>query len=90
MEALADVMKTGKNGVFYGMDFGEVDALVAKFPIKKIANIGTNGLRYPLAHRIDSATNDEFDAYMQYHLATCEEPSIIGHSPNGLWIGKKY
>ncbi|MCL2375780.1 MAG: class I SAM-dependent methyltransferase [Defluviitaleaceae bacterium] len=90
MDTLAEVMKTGKSGVFYGMNFGEVDALVAKFPIEKIANIGTNGLRYPLAYRIDSATNDEFEAYMQYHLATCEEPSIIGHSPNGLWLGKKY
>ena len=86
---LAQVMKTGKNGPFYGMDFGEAEALAYKFPLEKIANIGTNGLRYPLADRINSATDDEFEAFMQYHLATCEEPSIIGHSPNGLWIGKK-
>ena len=89
MELLAQVMKTGKSGVFYGMDFGEVDALTSKFPLDKITDIGTNGLRYPLADRINSATDDEFEAYMRYHLATCEEPSIIGHSPNGLWIGKK-
>jgi len=89
VQSLAQVMKTGCNGVFYGMDFGEVNTLVGKFPLKKIADIGTNGLRYPLADIINSATEEEFDAYMEYHLATCEEPSIIGHSTNGLWIGRK-
>ncbi|MCL2573702.1 MAG: class I SAM-dependent methyltransferase [Defluviitaleaceae bacterium] len=86
---LIQVIKTGKSGVFYGMDFGEADALVTKFPLTKIVDIGTNGLRYPLADWINSADEDEFDAYMEYHLATCEQPSIIGHSPNALWIGKK-
>ena len=86
---LLQVMKTGRSGVFYGMDFGETEVLVSKFPLEKIANIGTIGLRYPLEDIINSASDDEFAAYMEYHLATCEEPSIIGHSPNGLWIGKK-
>ena len=86
---LLNVMKTGKSGVFYGMDFGEVAALTDKFPLEKIADIGTNGLRYPLADRLNAATDEEFVTYMEYHLATCEEPSIIGHSPNGLWIGRK-
>ena len=26
---------------------------------------------------------------VEYHLATCEQPSILGHSMHGLWIGKK-
>ena len=83
------VLKTGRHGVFYGMDFGEVEALVSKFRLNKIADIGANGLRYPLEDIINSDADDEFEAYMEYHLATCEEPSIIGRSPNCLWIGTK-
>lgn len=81
--------ETGKNLVFYGMDFGEAQALADKFPFEKIADVAVDGLCYPLAESFNAATDEEFAAYMDYHLATCEEPSISGYSIHGLWIGKK-
>ena len=84
-----EILKTGKLYVFYSMDFGEAQALAAKFPLEKIANVGVDGLIYPLAERLNTLTEEGFAAYMEYHLATCEQPSIIGHSDHGLWIGKK-
>jgi 2-polyprenyl-3-methyl-5-hydroxy-6-metoxy-1,4-benzoquinol methylase len=84
-----DVLKDGVNGEFYKMDFGEPDTLMSKFDVTKLTDVGIDGLRYPLADKINSADDDTFDAYMQYHFATCEEPSIIGHSMHGLWIGRK-
>jgi len=84
-----EVRETGKNRVFYGMDFGEAQALAKKFPLEKIADIAIDGLCYPLAERFNTATDEEFAAFMDYHLATCEEPSISGYSMHGLWIGKK-
>ena len=84
-----DVLKDGINGEFYTMDFGEPDKLMSGFNVTKLTNVGIDGLRYPLADKINSADDDMFDAYMRYHFATCEEPSIIGHSMHGLWIGRK-
>lgn len=84
-----EVLRTGKNGVFYGMDFGEPDMLVKKFPLEKITDVGVDGLIYLLRDRLNNVADEEFEAYMEYHFAACEQPSIIGHSMHGLWIGRK-
>ena len=83
------ILKTGINGVFYTMDFGEPQELVSGFPLQKITDASVDGLIYPLKTRLNEATDDEFAAYMEYHFATCEQPSINGHSMHGLWIGRK-
>ena len=83
------ILETGVNGVFYTMDFDEVQEIANKFPLKKITDAGVDGLVYPLKTRLNEATDDEFAAYMEYHFATCEQPSIKGHSMHGLWIGRK-
>ena len=83
------VLKTGINGMFYTMDFNEAQALSDKFPLEKITDVGVDGLIYPLKTRLNEATPEEFAAYMEYHLATCEQPSLLGHSMHGLWIGRK-
>ena len=86
---LANIFKTGNYGVFYLMDFGEAQKLADKFELEKIVEVGTNVLRYPLADWLNNADDADFEAYVAYHLATCEEPSILGNSPNCLWIGRK-
>ena len=83
------ILETGINGIFYTMGFNEPQELVCKFPLKKITDVGVDGLIYPLKTRLHEASSDEFSAYMEYHLATCEQPSIIGHSMHGLLIGEK-
>jgi ubiquinone/menaquinone biosynthesis C-methylase UbiE len=89
VEENENIMKTGNNGIFYGMDFGEVDKLTKRNDLEKITDIGTDGLIYPLYYELNSLTEGQFENYMKYHLATCEQPSIIGHSMHGLWIGRK-
>ncbi|MEG1257216.1 hypothetical protein [Clostridium sp.] len=33
--------------------------------------------------------NDEdFDKWMEYHLETCKEESLLGYSQHGLFIGR--
>lgn len=88
-ESGENIMKTGKNGIFYGMAFGEASNLGVKFGIEKITDIGTDGLIYPLYDEINALDSNQFDNYLKYHIATCEEPSVIGHSMHGLWIGRK-
>ena len=89
LQELAEIRETGANGVFYTMDFNEVDLLTSNFPVVKVTDVGVDGLMYPLINRLNTATAEEFSAYMQYHMATCEQPSILGHSMHGLWIGRK-
>ena len=88
-DTLSEVMKTGVFEPFYAMDFGEADQLFSDFPMERIADIGVSGLRYPLAQKLNEASEAEFAGFMEYHLATCQQPSILGHSTHGLWIGKK-
>ncbi len=83
------ILETGTNDVFYTMDFEEPERLVSDFPLEKLADVGVDGLIYPLYDRLNDVSDAEFDSYMEYHYATCEQPSIIGHSMHGLWIGKK-
>lgn len=89
VERRKHILETGENGMFYVMDFGEIVKLLIEFPLETITNAGVDGLRYPLAYRINTAENDDFENYMEYHLSSCEEPSIIGHSMHGLYIGRK-
>ena len=84
-----EILKTGINHIFYTMDFNEPNELAKKFSLDKITDIGVDGLIYPLLTRLNESTPEEFDAYMKYHIMTCEQPSIIGHSMHGLWIGRK-
>ncbi len=83
------VLETGHNGVFYTMDFGEPAQLVDGFPLERLADVGVDGLIYPLKDALNAMDDEMFDSYMAYHFATCEQPSIIGHSMHGLWIGRK-
>ncbi|PKM61914.1 MAG: hypothetical protein CVU97_06640 [Firmicutes bacterium HGW-Firmicutes-21] len=75
--------------VFYAMDFGEADKLMNKFDTEKIVEVGTDGLKYVLYEEINTLDDEQFASYMKYQLATCAQPSIIGHSMHGLWIGRK-
>jgi len=42
-----------------------------------------------LASKLNTASDEDFKKYMEYHYATCEDESIIGTSIHGLWIGRK-
>jgi len=75
--------------IFYDMDFNEPDNLMSNLDIEKITDIGTDGLIYVLYDEINNLNENQFNTYMKYQIATCEQPSIIGHSMHGLWIGRK-
>lgn len=53
-----------------------------------ICSIGTDGLAYVISNKLNTANQDAFNKWMEYHLATCEEPSILGSSMHGLNVCK--
>jgi len=52
-------------------------------------NIGADGLSFVLAEKVNAATDDAFDKWMEYIYKHCEEPSIVGYSMHGLLFGRK-
>ena len=60
----------------------------ARFEI--LHNIGTDGISFILADKVNAATDEAFDKWMEYIYKHCEEPSIVGYSMHGLLIGRKW
>ncbi|MCL1820114.1 MAG: methyltransferase domain-containing protein [Oscillospiraceae bacterium] len=52
-------------------------------------NIGADGISFVLADKVNAATDEAFDRWMEYIYKHCEEPSIIGYSMHGLLFGRK-
>ncbi|MDR0287962.1 MAG: methyltransferase domain-containing protein [Clostridiales bacterium] len=52
-------------------------------------NIGVDGLSFVLKDKVNMASDEIFDKWMEYIYKYCEEPSIIGCSQHGLLIGRK-
>lgn len=67
----------------------EIEALMSAQNVEKIFNIGTDGIAYLVGSKINNLTEQEYSYWVDYHLKTCENESLIGHSLHGLYIGKK-
>lgn len=67
----------------------EIEELAVRCNIKTVHNIAADGMVYALKGKLKSASNENFDKWFRYHISICEEPSILGASLHGLYIGKK-
>ena len=52
-------------------------------------NIGADGISFVLAEKVNAATAEAFDRWLEYIYKHCEEPSIVGYSMHGLLFGRK-
>ena len=52
-------------------------------------NIGADGISFVLTEKVNAATDEAFEKWMDFIYKHCEEPSILGYSSHGLIIGKK-
>jgi len=57
--------------------------------LKILYNIGADGISFVLADKVNAASDEAFDKWMEYIYKNCEEPSIVGYSLHGLLIGMK-
>lgn len=44
---------------------------------------------YNVGWKLNNASEENFNKYIEYHYLTCEDESIVGASLHGLWIGRK-
>ena len=57
--------------------------------LEVLHNIGADGISFILAEKVNTATDEDFDKWMEYIYKHCEEPSIVGYSMHGLLFGRK-
>lgn len=81
--------ETGVDGCFYISTPDEMEALFIECGIEKICNIGADGVGYAAVDKINALDSTAFSKWLNYHLKTCEEPSILGYSLHCLYIGRK-
>jgi 2-polyprenyl-3-methyl-5-hydroxy-6-metoxy-1,4-benzoquinol methylase len=74
---------------FYFSSPEEIETLMEKHKIEKIASIGTDGIAYMLGSKINNLKEQEYNYWVNYHLETCENKHLIGYSLHGLYIGRK-
>ncbi len=68
---------------------GEIETLVNKFHLEKIHHLAQDGIGRILADQVNAMNSEYFKRWAEFHIRTCEEPSILGISNHGLLIGKK-
>jgi len=52
-------------------------------------NIGTEGLSFLISNKVNAASAEDFDKWMEFIYKHCEDPSILGISAHGLLIARK-
>lgn len=80
---------TGNKKVFYRSTPEEMELLIKESGITKVCNLATDGVSYMYSQQLESLSEQQFQTYLEYHLSTCENNSILGYSLHGLYIGQK-
>jgi hypothetical protein len=80
---------TDDRGPFFRADPHEIEYIAIGCNLEKLHHIWVDGIIYNIADKVNAATDENFQKYMEYHYATCEDESIIGASVHGLWVGRK-
>lgn len=67
----------------------EIEEFVHKIGFEKVSNIATDGIGRLFSEKVNSFSEKEFEIFKGYHLASCEDESLLGYSNHGLYIVKK-
>lgn len=76
--------------LFTGYDIGEFEELFKGKGVKHITTVATDSVLELAEGRSDFAMSDEeFELFAKYHLATCEKRELLGCSSHLLYICRK-
>lgn len=67
----------------------EIEGYASNSGLQKLHQIATDGPMCGMKEKLNASTEENFQKYMQWHYSVCEEPSILGASMHGLYIGRK-
>ena len=76
--------------LFTGYDIVEFEELFRDEPVEHLATAATDTVMELAEQRVDfSMTDEHFEEFLRYHLATCEKRELLGASSHLLYICKK-
>ncbi|MNP14997.1 hypothetical protein D3C76_1073360 [compost metagenome] len=64
----------------------ELEGLFSNHDVRKLENVATDGIGLFMEDQINKLTDAEFDTWVQYHLKTCNEHTILGMSNHGMYV----
>lgn len=67
----------------------EIETLTERYHYSKIKHVAQDGVGRLKAEEVNNMRPETFRQWSEFHLRTCEEPSILGISNHGLYIGQK-
>lgn len=76
--------------LFTGYDIAEFEELFTEFPCDHLTTAAADGILELASGRGDfDLPEEEFEAWVQYHLSTCEKRELLGHSSHLLYICRR-
>lgn len=76
--------------LFTGYDIAEFEALFAEKEVEYLSTVAANTILELAGKRTDFVMSDEdFEVFAKYHLATCEKRELLGASSHLLYICRK-
>lgn len=75
--------------IFYFTTPKEIESMLLEYKVEPILNIATDGIGHMFKDTIESFNEQEYQLWIDYHLGTCTEPSILGYSLHALLICRK-
>ena len=76
--------------LFTGYDIVEFEQLFEAYQVKHLATVAADSILELAEGRNDfKMSEEEFELFLKYHLATCEKRELLGSSSHLLYICKK-
>lgn len=87
------VIRTGEKECFWTDAFftnqDEIESFTAKLDLEIVDHIATDGISPLLNDAIDCISEEQYKAWINYHLNSCRDRSIMGLSNHGLLLARK-
>ena len=86
---LAQVEKSKNCDMFNGMTLDEMADLSREYGLDIVTVASTYGMLYNMIGEVDAMSEEEYKAFVDGQIATCEDAFIARYCMRGLFIGKK-
>ncbi|WP_428809912.1 hypothetical protein [Vibrio lamellibrachiae] len=67
----------------------EIEELINKSSFTKLRHVSTDGFGRYISSGVNNFTSEQYNTWLNYHLRTCDEPSLLGSSNHGLLVARK-
>lgn len=92
LDNIADIMRflsDGREGIFYASTPGETEELLRTCGVTPVCHAALDGVACLMRETAALLDETGLERWREYHLASCEEPSLLGYSYHCMIIGKK-